>query len=303
MKRFVSVLLLSSLLLAQPQGLLSAADDEEQVEDPWKHLNEEEVAYLDAMDAAYGAVADALSQIGEVDVSLSGSFVYDEGDLSLAWMDIVTDASAKCTAAANRLRRPPPPSLAKVADSQNLIADMVDGAFSSCIPLLKGEVRRGIAGMVRDDADPFAGGYSKPRPSELAKAIACVQQEHHELLDVILGGEAALYESANEVAQKRVEEEEAEEAMWNFLLDDCFIATAAYGTPTAREIDVLRTFREGVLRQSPAGRDYIDFYYAASPPIAEFIARHEMLRTVVREGIVDPIVRAVSLLEPLWKLN
>lgn len=72
--------------------------------------------------------------------------------------------------------------------------------------------------------------------------------------------------------------------------DYCFIATAAYGTPAAEEIQVLRDFRDGVLLQSAASRDLVGFYYAASPPIADFTAEHEWLRTTVREGIVDPIV-------------
>ena len=80
----------------------------------------------------------------------------------------------------------------------------------------------------------------------------------------------------------------------------CFIATAAYGTASAEEIDVLREFRDDVLLKSEAGRDYVGFYYAVSPPIADFIASHEWLRTGVREGFVDPIVRVVRTTSPLW---
>lgn len=83
--------------------------------------------------------------------------------------------------------------------------------------------------------------------------------------------------------------------------DYCFIATAAYGTPAAEEIQVLRDFRDGVLLQSAAGRDLVGFYYAASPPVADFIAEHEWLRTTVREGIVDPIVWLVREAQPLWE--
>ncbi len=83
--------------------------------------------------------------------------------------------------------------------------------------------------------------------------------------------------------------------------DYCFIATAAYGTPAAEEIQVLRDFRDGVLLQSAAGRDLVEFYYAASPPVADFIAEHEWLRTAVREGIVDPIVWLAREARPLWE--
>ena len=83
--------------------------------------------------------------------------------------------------------------------------------------------------------------------------------------------------------------------------DYCFIATAVYGTPAAEEIQVLRDFRDGVLQRSAAGRDLVDFYYAASPPVADFIAEHEWLRTAVREGIVDPIVWLAGEARPLWE--
>ena len=83
----------------------------------------------------------------------------------------------------------------------------------------------------------------------------------------------------------------------------CFIATAAYGTPSAEEIDVLRNFRDDVLMKSEAGRDYVGFYYAVSPPIAAFIARHECLRTLVRELAIDPIVWATRTATPLWSTS
>ena len=80
----------------------------------------------------------------------------------------------------------------------------------------------------------------------------------------------------------------------------CFIATAAYGTPAAQEIDELRRFRDEYLRDSYLGNEFIKFYYAHSPPIADFISKHEVLRTIVREGFVDPIVRIVEFTENWW---
>lgn len=80
----------------------------------------------------------------------------------------------------------------------------------------------------------------------------------------------------------------------------CFIATAAYGSETAAELDTLRTFRDRVLMQSEAGRLLVDAYYQASPPLAEFIAEHEEIRTFVREGMLDPIVTTLNAARALW---
>jgi hypothetical protein len=81
----------------------------------------------------------------------------------------------------------------------------------------------------------------------------------------------------------------------------CFIATAAYGTPAAEQIDILRDFRDVVLLNSTLGSALVDLYYRTSPPIADFIARHEVLRTLVRELLIDPIVRIVEATGDMWR--
>jgi len=80
----------------------------------------------------------------------------------------------------------------------------------------------------------------------------------------------------------------------------CFIATTAYGTDTAKEIDILREFRDEVLLPNNLGARLVSFYYKTSPPIANFISQHEFLRTVVKVGFVDPIVKILTWSHALW---
>jgi hypothetical protein len=80
----------------------------------------------------------------------------------------------------------------------------------------------------------------------------------------------------------------------------CFIATAAYGTDTAQELDILREFRDTVLLPSRLGAGFVSLYYKTSPPAADFISRHELLRTAVRVGFVDPIVAILNWSFALW---
>jgi hypothetical protein len=70
----------------------------------------------------------------------------------------------------------------------------------------------------------------------------------------------------------------------------CFIATAAYGTPLHEDIDVLRDFRDAYLMTNQIGRAFTDIYYTTSPPIADLIRDNEGLRTIVRKGLVEPLV-------------
>jgi len=81
----------------------------------------------------------------------------------------------------------------------------------------------------------------------------------------------------------------------------CFIATAAYGTPTAEQVDVLREFRDTVLLESTAGSQFVSLYYQFSPPIANVIAENSFLRTLVRELLVDPIVWVVEVTGNIWR--
>jgi hypothetical protein len=71
----------------------------------------------------------------------------------------------------------------------------------------------------------------------------------------------------------------------------CFIATAAYGTPLAPEIDILRRFRDQKLSTHPTGRLLVLVYEYVSPLLANVISGRPHLQCIVRRGFVEPIVR------------
>ena len=69
----------------------------------------------------------------------------------------------------------------------------------------------------------------------------------------------------------------------------CCTATAAFGTPMAREIGILREFRDEYLLANRMGTVLVDFYYTVSPPVAEFITEHPGLKPMVRAGLAPAV--------------
>lgn len=73
----------------------------------------------------------------------------------------------------------------------------------------------------------------------------------------------------------------------------CFIATAAFGSAMAPEVERLREFRDSCLLTNGPGRAFVDFYYRVSPPIADFISHDEDLRQIPRV-MLWPLVYGVQ---------
>ena len=69
----------------------------------------------------------------------------------------------------------------------------------------------------------------------------------------------------------------------------CFIATAAYGSSSDRTVTILRNFRDKILLSRPWGRYIVNAYYRVSPPLADFVERHEAVSAMFRWSLF-PVV-------------
>lgn len=79
----------------------------------------------------------------------------------------------------------------------------------------------------------------------------------------------------------------------------CFIATAAYGSYLHPQVQLLRDFRDNYLLTNRPGQALVALYYRISPPIADYIAQHALLRLVVRL-LLTPLVAVIA--HPLLSL-
>lgn len=76
-------------------------------------------------------------------------------------------------------------------------------------------------------------------------------------------------------------------------VDACFVATAAYGSLLANDVEMLRHVRDAALRSNVAGELLVEAYYTFGPALAGVIGESEELRGLARD-LLEPVVGAVK---------
>jgi hypothetical protein len=78
-------------------------------------------------------------------------------------------------------------------------------------------------------------------------------------------------------------------------VDWCFVATAAYGSTMANDVEMLRRFRDVFLERTVLGELAVEAYYTFGPAVAGVVGESELLRATAR-AVLDPIVSTVRVL-------
>jgi hypothetical protein len=76
----------------------------------------------------------------------------------------------------------------------------------------------------------------------------------------------------------------------------CFITTAAFGSPLAPEVVILREFRDRYLLTNLPGKVFVSLYYAWSPPVARLISKHESLKVLARSTLYPTIILSHAII-------
>lgn len=80
----------------------------------------------------------------------------------------------------------------------------------------------------------------------------------------------------------------------------CLIATAAYGTELASQVQTLREIRDNTILSTESGAAFIStlntFYYSFSPTVADLERESPTLRTMIR-GAITPMIYSLSFLD------
>jgi len=77
----------------------------------------------------------------------------------------------------------------------------------------------------------------------------------------------------------------------------CFVATAAFGSPMAPSVSAIRDVRDQARQRSGLFAAVDELYHQAVPPAADALARSEVARAVFRE-LLSPVAQASSLAHP-----
>ncbi|MGI5922025.1 MAG: CFI-box-CTERM domain-containing protein [Syntrophomonadaceae bacterium] len=75
-------------------------------------------------------------------------------------------------------------------------------------------------------------------------------------------------------------------------IDECFIATAAFGSKLAPAVKLLRQFRDIYLLTNAPGKAFVKMYYTHSPAIAKVIAGNAVLKMIVKILLLPVIALA-----------
>lgn len=85
-----------------------------------------------------------------------------------------------------------------------------------------------------------------------------------------------------------------------FSGSDCLIATASYGTPMAKEVQLLREIRDLQLLQTESGSAFMNsfntFYYSFAPTVAQLEYDNPVFKEIIKTAIT-PLVASLSLLQ------
>ena len=76
----------------------------------------------------------------------------------------------------------------------------------------------------------------------------------------------------------------------------CFIASAAYGTTTHPDLELLRSFRDKYLLTNKPGAALVELYYEFSPPVARLIEDYPATREPVKL-LLKPLVAILGYLD------
>jgi hypothetical protein len=177
------------------------------------------------------------------------------------------------------------------------------GAASDDRGVFRYEVRVATA-PITDDVSFMAATPAKQATLEAAELLVPTTAKPGQMIQVDMGGlvQATHYYVAVRAMDActgvgPIRSAEFITPMRQFAtVSPCFVATAAYGSPMAKDVSVLRRLRDRYLLTNDLGRALVSAYYAVGPALADVIRGRETLRAAARVALA-PIVELARRLD------
>jgi len=146
-----------------------------------------------------------------------------------------------------------------------------------------------LEGFTRGCSGQYNAGYAEGKKE--------LEEEQKEESDLALAREAGELFGIEE--EEVVEFFGGEEGVEQAYRENCVIATASYGSPMAKEVQMLREIRDNQLLQTQSGSAFMSgfntVYYSFAPTIAQWEQENPAFKQVVKTTIT-PLITSLSLL-------
>lgn len=144
----------------------------------------------------------------------------------------------------------------------------------------------------------YNAAFSQTRSDDYQQQ-ARIFQESADLYDTVGDTDGARQiREAEEVAEERA-------AARDVGFSDCLIVTAAFGSPMAVEVELVRDFRDDTVKKSYLGSRYVTalnaMYYSFSPAVARSIDENPSVKPAMRI-ILAPLIGIVLLSQGIYSL-
>jgi hypothetical protein len=138
------------------------------------------------------------------------------------------------------------------------------------------------------------------RRNDLINNATDTYRQIRQAIAVLAGGSGASYEDIklSQMAGHTIQISTTSGQVMNLTfkqVDECFIATAAFGSKFTWPVSLLRHFRDQYLLTNSWGTALVNFYYRHSPPIAAMIAPNPSLKMLVR-FLLAPVIGMVYMI-------
>jgi len=168
--------------------------------------------------------------------------------------------------------------------------DIVMHTITSGTPYdgLSGEFDSGLIGIVTSENNTFSKKFSDSGTFDYFCMI------HPWIVGIIVVETGSGSEESIETSQTTVESDSSSSEGGG-----CLIATAAYGSEMAPQVQFLREIRDNTVLQTQSGTSFMTafntFYYTFSPAIADYERENPVFKEVVKVGLT-PLLTSLTIL-------